>query len=44
VLYVAYAPAGVPAEAVEKQLAKIEENVRLVSPLAVVEENRLLRA
>lgn len=43
VLYVAYAPAGVPAEAVEKQLAKIEENVRLFSPLAVVEQHRLLR-
>jgi len=42
VLYVAYAPAGVPAETVEAQLAKIEGNVRLFSPKAVVEQHRLL--
>jgi DNA/RNA-binding domain of Phe-tRNA-synthetase-like protein len=42
VLYVAYAPAGVPPEAVEAQLAKIEENVRLFSPRAGLEQSRLL--
>ena len=42
VLYVAYAPAGVPAETVEAQLAKIEGNVRLFSPIAKVEQHRLL--
>lgn len=44
VLYVAYAPPGVPAEAVEAQLRQIEQNVRLFSPEAVVEQCRLLRA
>ena len=44
VLYVAYAPQGVPAEAVEMQLQKIEENIRLFSPLAVLEQRRLLSA
>jgi DNA/RNA-binding domain of Phe-tRNA-synthetase-like protein len=43
-LYVAYAPAGVPAEAVEAQLRKIEENVRLFSPAARVDQHRLLTA
>lgn len=44
VLYVAYAPAGVPADAVRAQLAKIEENVRSFAPAAAVEQNRLLSA
>jgi DNA/RNA-binding domain of Phe-tRNA-synthetase-like protein len=44
VLYVAYAPAGVPAELVETQLRRIEENIRLFSPAAVKEQRRLLRA
>lgn len=44
VLYVAYAPMGVPAEAVEAQLRQIEENIRLFSPLAVTEQHRLLSA
>jgi DNA/RNA-binding domain of Phe-tRNA-synthetase-like protein len=44
VLYVAYAPVGVPAEAVRAQLAKIEEHVRLFSPNVIVEQNRLLTA
>jgi DNA/RNA-binding domain of Phe-tRNA-synthetase-like protein len=44
VLYVSYAPAGVPAEAVDLQLRKIEENIRLFSPAAVVEQHRLLSA
>lgn len=44
VLYVAYAPAGVPAEAVEEQLRQIEENIRLFSPEAIVEQQHLLRA
>jgi len=44
VLYVAYAPSGVPSEVVESQLQKIEENVGLFSPKAIVEQNRLLFA
>lgn len=44
VLYVAYAPAGVPVESVEAQIRKIEENVRLFSPVVVVEQNRLVFA
>ncbi len=44
VLYVAYAPVGVPAEAVEDHLRKIEENMRLSCPAAVVEQHRLLAA
>jgi DNA/RNA-binding domain of Phe-tRNA-synthetase-like protein len=44
VLYVAYAPAGVSAEAVEAQLQKIEENVRLFAPRAVLAQRRLLSA
>ncbi len=44
VLYVSYAPPGVPAEAVEAQLHQIEENIRLFSRDAVVEQHRLLTA
>jgi DNA/RNA-binding domain of Phe-tRNA-synthetase-like protein len=44
VLYVAYAPLGVPAGAVENQLSQIEQNVRLFSRQALVEQNRLLAA
>ena len=44
VLYVAYAPAGVPAETVEVHLAAIEDHARLVSPLAVSEQRHVLRA
>ncbi len=44
VLYVAYAPAGVPPEAVEAQLRQIEQNVRLFAPQAQVEQSRLLVA
>jgi DNA/RNA-binding domain of Phe-tRNA-synthetase-like protein len=44
VLYVAYAPVGVPAETVEAQLAKIEENIGLCSPKKMVEQHRLLSA
>jgi DNA/RNA-binding domain of Phe-tRNA-synthetase-like protein len=44
VLYVAYAPAGVPAAAVEAHLGAIEEHVRLVSPAAVREQQQLLVA
>jgi DNA/RNA-binding domain of Phe-tRNA-synthetase-like protein len=44
VLYVAYAPTGVGAEAVEAQLGKIEENVRLFAPEAVVEQRRVISA
>lgn len=41
-LYVVYAPAGVPVEAVESQLRAIEANIRLFSPLAVVEQSRVI--
>ncbi len=44
VLYVAYAPPGVPADTVEAHLRTIEANVRLGSPGAVVEQHRLLTA
>lgn len=44
VLYVAYAPAGVGAEAVAAQLRQIEENVRLFAPAVVVEQYRVLSA
>ena len=44
VLYVAYAPAGVPAETVDMQLIRIEENIRLFSPNANVERHQLLSA
>jgi DNA/RNA-binding domain of Phe-tRNA-synthetase-like protein len=44
VLYVAYAPAGVGAPAVQAQLAAIEDNVRLFCPSAVVEQRRLIGA
>jgi DNA/RNA-binding domain of Phe-tRNA-synthetase-like protein len=44
VLYVIYAPAGVPLEAVDAQLQKIEGHIRLFSPGAVVEQLRLLSA
>ena len=36
VLYVAYAPIGVPAETVDAQLRRIEGNTRLFSPMAIV--------
>ena len=44
VLYVAYAPAGVSAEVVDTQLRRIEENIRLFSPTAIVESHQLLSA
>ena len=44
VLYVAYAPAGVPAELVDSQLQKLEDNVRLFSPNVILEQHRLLKA
>ncbi len=44
VLYVAYAPTGVPAEAVDAQLGKIEANIRIFSPMAITEQHRLLSA
>jgi len=44
VLYVAYAPAGVPEAAVEAQLQAIEDNVRLVSARFVVDQRRVLAA
>ena len=44
VLYVAYAPVGVPGETVEAHLRAIEEHVRSVSPLATREQQQLLVA
>jgi DNA/RNA-binding domain of Phe-tRNA-synthetase-like protein len=44
VLYVSYAPAGVPPDIVELQLQCIKENIELFSPNAVVQQQRLLRA
>jgi DNA/RNA-binding domain of Phe-tRNA-synthetase-like protein len=44
VLYVAYAPAGVPDSQVDLQLGRIEEHLRLCAPAVVVEQRRLLRA
>jgi DNA/RNA-binding domain of Phe-tRNA-synthetase-like protein len=44
VLYVAYAPVGVPTETVMAQLRAIEDNVRAFSPRAVREQQQLLSA
>jgi DNA/RNA-binding domain of Phe-tRNA-synthetase-like protein len=44
VLYVAYAPAGVAADLVERQLQRIEEHLRLVSPDVTTAQRRLLTA
>jgi DNA/RNA-binding domain of Phe-tRNA-synthetase-like protein len=44
VLYVSYVPSGVPREAVEQQLSKMEENVRLSSPSAILERREVLIA
>jgi DNA/RNA-binding domain of Phe-tRNA-synthetase-like protein len=44
VLYVAYAPAGIPVELVDSQLRKIEENIRLFSETVVVEQRVLFLA
>ena len=42
VLYVAYAPAGVPGDVVDVQLRAIEDNVRVFSANAAVEQRRLI--
>jgi DNA/RNA-binding domain of Phe-tRNA-synthetase-like protein len=42
ILYVAYVPAGIPAEIVERQLEEIETYLRLVSTDFKVEQHRLL--
>jgi len=42
VLYVAYAPAGIPPNLVDTHLRAIEENIRLFSQSAKVEQRRLL--
>jgi DNA/RNA-binding domain of Phe-tRNA-synthetase-like protein len=44
VLFVAYAPVGVPMERVDIQLLRIEDNIQLFSPMAIVEQHRLLTA
>lgn len=43
-LYVAYAPAGVPVEAVDRHLGSIEESVRACCPGAAVEQRRVVPA
>jgi DNA/RNA-binding domain of Phe-tRNA-synthetase-like protein len=42
VLYVAYAPAGIGPDVVERQLGGIEANLRLFSPAVAVEQHRVL--
>lgn len=44
VLYVAYAPPGVPEEAVGAHLRRIEENIHRFSPSAVIARRQLLAA
>jgi DNA/RNA-binding domain of Phe-tRNA-synthetase-like protein len=44
VLFVSYVPPGVPLEAVEAHLRQVVEYVRLFSPDAHIEQNRLLKA
>ena len=44
VLYVAYAPEGVPAESVQAQLGKILEHVRLFCPAGVLERQEVIAA
>ena len=44
VLYVAYAPPGVPAEVVNAQMQRIEASIRLFAPTAIVEQHRLITA
>jgi DNA/RNA-binding domain of Phe-tRNA-synthetase-like protein len=44
VLYVSYAPVGVPAELVDAQLVGIEANIRQFSPNVKVERRQLLSA
>jgi DNA/RNA-binding domain of Phe-tRNA-synthetase-like protein len=44
VLYVTYAPPGVPAESVEAHLRTIENNIRLFAKSAVLEQFRLITA
>ena len=43
-LYVAYAPAGVPVEAVQRQLDSIRENIDLFAPDAEVERTEIFRS
>jgi DNA/RNA-binding domain of Phe-tRNA-synthetase-like protein len=42
VLYVSYGPPDVSIEAMRTQLQRIEENVRLFSPSAILEQSRLI--
>jgi DNA/RNA-binding domain of Phe-tRNA-synthetase-like protein len=44
VLYVAYAPPGIGADAVAEQLSAIEDHIRLFAPRAAVEQKRVLSA
>ncbi len=44
VLYVSYAPPGVPHDTIQAQLHQIEQNIRLFAPHADIEQSRLLTA
>ena len=44
VLYVAYGPAGVPAERVDMHLQLVEDYVRLIAPAAITEQRQLIAA
>ena len=44
VLYVSYAPQGVPADAVEDHMQRLENTIRLFSKKTVVEQRRLVQA
>jgi DNA/RNA-binding domain of Phe-tRNA-synthetase-like protein len=44
VLYVAYAPVGVPTASIEDQFERIESNIHMFSPRAIVEQKRLISA
>ncbi len=44
VLYVSYAPPGVPHDTIQDQLHQIEQNIRLFAPHADIEQSRLLTA
>jgi DNA/RNA-binding domain of Phe-tRNA-synthetase-like protein len=44
VLYVSYAPEGIPVDSVQAQLDRILEHVRLFCPAGVVERQEVLTA
>lgn len=44
VLYVAYTPIGIPIASIEDQFQRIEANIRLFSPQAIVQQQHLISA